>query len=61
MVFPKAERVSNNYELLFAPHWCQPLPRLSNRGGPERMGPRPPLWVPLLKHFIMVAVSFPPV
>ena len=31
------------------------------RGGPERMGPRPPPWVPLLKNPIMVAVSFPPV
>ena len=30
-------------------------------GGPERMGPRPPPWVPLLKNPIMVAVSFPPV
>ena len=29
--------------------------------GPERMGPRPPPWVPLLRNPIMVAVSFPPV
>ena len=35
--------------------------RLSEGGGPERMGPRPPPWVPLLKNPIMVAVSFPPV
>ena len=32
-----------------------------SRGGPERTGPRPPPWVPLLKNLIMVAVSFPPV
>ena len=31
------------------------------RGGSERMGPRPPPWVPLLKNLIIVAVSFPPV
>ena len=31
------------------------------RGGPERTGPRPPPWVPLLKNLIMVVVSFPPV
>ena len=30
-------------------------------GGPERMGFRPPPWVPLLKNLIMVVVSFPPV
>ena len=30
-------------------------------GGPERTGPRPPPWVPLLKNPIMVAVSFLPV
>ena len=30
-------------------------------GGPERMGPHPPPWVPLLKNVIVVAVSFPPV
>ena len=31
------------------------------RGGPERTGPRPPPWVPLLKNLLMVAVFFPPV
>ena len=31
------------------------------RGGPERTGPRPPPWVPLLRNLMMVAVSFPPV
>ena len=30
-------------------------------GGPEKTGPRPPPWVPLLKNIILVAVSFPPV
>ena len=36
---------------------------LPNRywGGPERTGPHPPPWVPLLKNPIIVAVSFPPV
>ena len=39
-------------------------PRVSNfnsnvRGGPERTGPHPPPWVPLLKNLIMVVVSFP--
>ena len=39
-----------------------PLPTAGGGGGgPERMGPRPPPWVPLLKNPIMVAVSFPPV
>ena len=43
-------------------HLCTPWPMYAFvRGGPERMGPRPPPWVPLLKNPIMVAVSFPPV
>ena len=31
------------------------------RGGPEKIGPRPPPWAPLLKNPMMAAVSFPPV
>ena len=40
---------------------CFRVVRPSVRGGPERTGPRPPPWVPLLKNLLMVAVSFPPV
>ena len=32
----------------------------TSRGGPERMGPRPPPWVPSLKIRLVVAVSCPP-
>ena len=44
-------RKGQRYTLLLIKGW----------GGPERMGPRPPPWVPLLRNPIMVAVSFPPV
>ena len=38
---------------------CSHFIAMFGRVGPERMGPRPPPWVPLLN--LMVAVSFPPV
>ena len=35
---------------------CREGPLMPTVGGPERMGPRPPPWVPLLKNPIVVAV-----
>ena len=48
-------------EHIYGPSTSVPQSYRDGGGGPERTGPRPPPWVPLLKNLIMVAVSFPPV